>query len=85
MGKIKDAISGMIEDLGTIEGATVRVEGGDLRVESYTRIDMDGDVICYADREITKEVTEIQDKSIDASISNRNAMIGFLINVTRKI
>lgn len=83
-GKIKQAISQMIEDLGTIEGATIADEDG-REVLCYARIDMDGDVISYARNDIGESTLQVQSNSIDTAITCRDALASFLINITKKL
>ena len=83
--KIKQAISQMIEDLGTIEGATIAHRNGRDEVLCYARVDMDGDVISYAGNDISESTQQVQANSIETAITCRNALASFLINVTRKL
>ena len=84
-GKIKRAISQMVDDLGTTEGVTISEDSTKTNVLCYTRIDMDGDVISYAKGDTSQMIQQLQSQSMDSAVSNRNALAQFLINVTRKI
>lgn len=83
--KIKESLEKLVNDLTTIEVATLHDDGTSQSVVGYSKISIEGDTIGFVDENISQSDTKAHIASIDQAVKNRDIMIKFIITTLKSL
>ena len=83
--KIKKALEKLIDDIGSIEVATLKDHPSRIDCDAYVKIGIDGDLFGFVEKNTPLNVQNTHIKLVKASIESRDIFLNFILGTLKNL